>query len=74
LDILQVKEALKAFDPGLADAIALGVARYLLSDEETLTVTQFAAILELEDEEYIDSVDAKTFDPGLLGRVRLFLN
>lgn len=42
LGILEVKEAIKAFDPALGDVIALSVARYLLRDDETITLPQFA--------------------------------
>jgi hypothetical protein len=37
LGILEVKEALKAFDPAVSDATALGLAKYLLRDDEAIT-------------------------------------
>ena len=75
LGILEVKEAIKVFDASLSDTAALSVARYILRDEETITVPQFAQFLDLEDDdENIEDSQQKTFERGIVGRIKHFLN
>jgi hypothetical protein len=58
LGILELKEALLAFDRSVTDHQALGMARYILMSSETISLVQLWQVLECMEEEDVKVCNA----------------